>query len=268
MNRKFENRWINPAKEGLNNRIHEVVPKLLPAAVFDGKHYRVGDVQGNKGQSMVVYMSGEKKGRFRDYTTDDHGDMIDLWMLTKGTTGFAEAREEIEEFLGTKEVKTKPTPSKRTKARENTLTAEQFYSGCTLADRDIDLILRYFVSRCLHIPVSFIYDFRMMISRQWGIELVTPIHTPQGAIVQVSRIALNPDGTRALEQDGRKKPKKKYGSWLGDCGTLVERGPHLKIFEGLEDSVAWSYKHRDDSILICYGAGGFKRVAGFLTGGE
>lgn len=269
MNRIDDTRWIGGIKDQFNSRILEIVPRLLPAAVLNGNDFLVGDVHGSAGLSMVITASGNNLGQWKDWATGERGDLLDIWMLKNGISTLKDARAKVEDFLGIQTESATQTSSqpRRTKYKKNSITAKQFYANCTLKDRDIDLILRYFVSRALHIPISLIYDFRMMISRQWGkLELVTPIHTPGNEVVQVSRVPLNDDGTRKLNPDGSKAKKKKFGSWSSDCGTLVLKGPILKIFEGLEDGITWLYYNRDDSILIAYGAGGFSRIGGFLTG--
>jgi putative DNA primase/helicase len=59
---------------------------LLPAGVLRGGKFMVGNVQGDKGDSLVVEMNGAKAGLWHDFATGAGGDIIDLWAVSKDLT--------------------------------------------------------------------------------------------------------------------------------------------------------------------------------------
>ncbi len=56
---------------------------LLPAGRRDGSEWRVGDVSGEPGQSLAVCVQGPKVGVWRDFASDEGGDLLDLVAAVK-----------------------------------------------------------------------------------------------------------------------------------------------------------------------------------------
>ncbi len=46
---------------------------------FCGDKFYVGNIQGDKGKSLVVELSGSEAGLWHDFATGEGGDIIDLW---------------------------------------------------------------------------------------------------------------------------------------------------------------------------------------------
>lgn len=93
---------VSIVKTRLNQQIEDVVRVLLPNGKRNGKYYKVGSVNGEEGDSMAVIMEGDKTGQFSDYNgaSGDYGDLIDLWMLSKGMPDFNDAIADIKGYLG------------------------------------------------------------------------------------------------------------------------------------------------------------------------
>nr|WP_265042265.1 hypothetical protein [Wolbachia endosymbiont (group B) of Melanostoma mellinum] len=49
---------------------------LFPNGTFHGDEFRIGDVHGNKGQSLRVELSGSRAGLWNDFATGEGGDII------------------------------------------------------------------------------------------------------------------------------------------------------------------------------------------------
>lgn len=64
----------------LQDRARELVVLLVPGGRFDGATYvaRNPTRDDRKAGSFIIWMTGVAKGGFRDYATDDKGDIIDL----------------------------------------------------------------------------------------------------------------------------------------------------------------------------------------------
>ncbi|WCR59638.1 MAG: hypothetical protein PG978_001086 [Wolbachia endosymbiont of Ctenocephalides felis wCfeF] len=76
---------------------------LFPNGTFHGDEFRIGDVHGNKGQSLRVELSGSRAGLWNDFATGEGGDIIDLWAAVhrkNARTEFPEVMASISEWLG------------------------------------------------------------------------------------------------------------------------------------------------------------------------
>ncbi|WP_338406683.1 AAA family ATPase [Wolbachia endosymbiont (group A) of Longitarsus flavicornis] len=92
-------------KDQLLLNIRSCLSYLLPKGTFRGDKFYVGDVQGNRGKSMVVELTGSKAGLWKDFEKDEGGDIIDLWAAVHGRsvrTEFPEVMASIGEWLGKK----------------------------------------------------------------------------------------------------------------------------------------------------------------------
>ena len=82
--------------------IRGVLSYLLPGGVFQRGKFLVGDVHGNRGDSLVVELTGPKAGMWHDFATREGGDIIGLWAAVTGRdtrTGFPAIMEDIREWL-------------------------------------------------------------------------------------------------------------------------------------------------------------------------
>ena len=84
----------------LNEAMLATLRHLLPAGVVNGSEYCVGGLDGSKGQSLRVHMSGPKAGVWSDFATGETGgDLVDLWMAARGVK-LTEAMDEARAWLG------------------------------------------------------------------------------------------------------------------------------------------------------------------------
>ena len=96
-----------PSASELRTRLLAALPAilhyLLPAGVLRGGKFMVGNIQGDKGDSLVVEMNGAKAGLWHDFATGAGGDILDLWAGVKGfdrQTQFPALLQEIQSHLG------------------------------------------------------------------------------------------------------------------------------------------------------------------------
>jgi putative DNA primase/helicase len=71
-------------KERLHGRLREALFHLLPSGKIRNGKFVVGDIQGNKGDSLCVELSGAKIGMWHDFATGDGGDILSLWGAVHG----------------------------------------------------------------------------------------------------------------------------------------------------------------------------------------
>ena len=90
-------------KERLHGRLREALFHLLPSGKIRNGKFVVGDVQGNKGDSLCVELSGAKIGMWHDFATGDGGDILSLWGAVHGfdtRSRFPDIVSSVHEWLG------------------------------------------------------------------------------------------------------------------------------------------------------------------------
>lgn len=103
---------VDETKQMLLGKLREALHYLLPGGVFRGGKFHIGDVHGNKGDSLIVELSGAKAGMWHDFATGDGGDIISLWGTVHGwdsRSQFPDIISSIHEWLGTTP---KPVPKR------------------------------------------------------------------------------------------------------------------------------------------------------------
>ena len=103
----------------LAQQAETVAKHLLPQGKRDGAEWRAGSTNGEPGESLGVHLKGDKAGVWRDFATDDGGDLLDLWRETKGLS-MAETITQAKAWLGVKEMRpTETTKSYRKPVKPN-----------------------------------------------------------------------------------------------------------------------------------------------------
>jgi len=85
--------------ERLASVAEQVASMLLPRGKRSGQFWTAGDTGGGPGESLKVYLSGPKAGRWTDYATGQHGDLLDLWAETRRQS-ITEAMSDAGDWLG------------------------------------------------------------------------------------------------------------------------------------------------------------------------
>ncbi|WP_265026563.1 AAA family ATPase [Wolbachia endosymbiont (group A) of Bibio marci] len=84
----------------LLSNIRSCLSYLLPRGTFRGDKFYVGDLQGSKGKSMIVELTGSKAGLWHDFSTGEGGDIFDLWAAVTGKNQFTDTIEDIAKWIG------------------------------------------------------------------------------------------------------------------------------------------------------------------------
>jgi twinkle protein len=85
--------------QALADRAEDVAVHLLPNGKKEGHEWRAGSVDGEAGKSLGVHLSGSKAGVWKDFSTDQGGDLLDLWRVCRGLS-LPEAMNETAAFVG------------------------------------------------------------------------------------------------------------------------------------------------------------------------
>lgn len=76
-----------------------IASMLLPNGKRKGPEFCAGSTTGEAGESLKVRINGNKAGLWKDFATDEAGDLIDLWAAVRGMTK-KDAFEACREYLG------------------------------------------------------------------------------------------------------------------------------------------------------------------------
>ncbi|MFM0100305.1 toprim domain-containing protein [Paraburkholderia nemoris] len=79
-----------------------IAEHLLPRGKKIGKEWKAGSVAGEPGQSLSVCVVGNKRGVWKDFSTDASGDMLDLWVQCR-CVSIADAMHDAKAFLGVRD---------------------------------------------------------------------------------------------------------------------------------------------------------------------
>lgn len=90
---------ILSVKQALQSRAQAVAEMLLPGGRREGQEWKAGSVSGEKGQSLGVHLAGDKAGIWADFATGETGDLLDLWMASRGLK-LTDALEQARSFCG------------------------------------------------------------------------------------------------------------------------------------------------------------------------
>lgn len=75
---------------------------LLPTGKRVSGEWKAGNTSGEAGQSLSVRLSGAKAGVWKDFSSGESGDLLDLWAASRGLT-VAQAMSEAKQYLGVRD---------------------------------------------------------------------------------------------------------------------------------------------------------------------
>lgn len=141
----------------LNSRIQALAPDLLPRGVRRGIWWRCGSLAGEEGQSLALYLSTPKRGRWYDYASGEHGDALDLVCQIQCNGEMIAAMDWARRWLGRPERehdrKPRPAPtaaSGRAIAEDQLAQRRKQVTALWLASNPVergDMVWRYLADR-------------------------------------------------------------------------------------------------------------------------
>jgi twinkle protein len=93
----------------LAERAETVCQMLLSGGRIVKTEWWSGDTQGGAGDSLKVHLSGPHAGTWRDWSSGEHGDLIDLWRASRNVSR-ADAFRQVKEYLGIHEAVSPAAP--------------------------------------------------------------------------------------------------------------------------------------------------------------
>jgi len=173
----------------LADRAPEVAEYLLPAGKKAGSEWKAGSVGGEQGTSLSVRVSGGKRGVWKDFATDEAGDLLDLWALARRVS-LGEAMTEAKSYLGIRDA--------MPRAPEKTYRRPQRPQCAAPSGRG----LAWLVER--GIEQRTIEAFKVKEQSRDGKTYVVFPYLRDGELVNVKY--RNPDDKRDMRQEGGAEP--------------------------------------------------------------
>jgi hypothetical protein len=268
---------------GLRDDIAAVCRKILPRGRADppngASRWILDGADSPFGCSMSVVLRGPKKGLWRAWASEDHGDALDLVARVMCHGDKKEAVKWALDWLGKTPL---PDPKERerreTQARREAeddrqrkggnaqriwLNARPSLKGTPaewyLRNRGIDLAELGRQPRALRFHPALWDDGQM--GREWP-ALVALLNTPEG--VGIHRTWLTPDGRKAPLRD----PKRSYGAKRGGIIPLWRGASGRPMREAPEGSTLWLSEGIEDGLSIAIMTGGAERVAAAIDLGN
>ena len=213
-----------------------------------GRWWNVGDVQNSRGQSLYVRLVGPSSGKgaagkWRDGSTGQHGDLLDLIALNRGCATLRDALNEAQSFLRV------PRPEPRSEPREARRRQPEMSNSTEAARRLLararpitgTLAETYLRARGVTVPLDELWGLHFHPAcyyreaddeepQRWP-ALLAAITNVDGTITAVHRIWLDRDGRRKAPVGD---PRRSLGRQLGGGVRLGLIGDVLAVGEGIE----------------------------------
>lgn len=222
-------------KRKMAAQVQAIAEHLLPAGKRDGHEWRAGSVNGDAGQSLGVHLSGAKAGVWKDFSTDEGGDLIDLWMAARRLE-LPAALDEIRAWLGVEKPKlhraAKPTwkrpPAPRPASRESHAMA--------------------YLTEDRNIPPDVLETYR--IAQDEAGNIVFPFYLPDGTLA-LAKLREPADGAKPRPTAAGCEPV------LFGWQAVQPNARAVVLTEGEIDALSWAaYDYAAMSVPFGGGGGG------------
>lgn len=207
--------------------------QFLPNGRRQGRYWLVGDVQGHRGRSLYVRLTGPRAGSWTDAATGEHGDLLDLIALNRGLSirdAMAEARAVLRLPLP---IGAPPTslmaPTGSPEACRRLFAASKPLPG-TLAERYLarrGIVLHQPEAALRFHPRCHRWEPTGTISLP---ALIAAVTDDSGHLTGLHRTWFSPHGDKAALDD----PRRAMGHLLGNAVRFGPAGPVMAAGEGIE----------------------------------
>lgn len=240
---------IHEIKRRLNDRVAQVAEMLLPNGRREGHEWRVGSVEGERGKSLGVHLTGEKAGVWQDFSAGVGGDLLDLWCRTR-RIALAQAIEEARAYVGL------ISPEPHRDSRPSYTRPKK--PACTAPKARV----RDYLVEVRAIPDAILAKYQV---GEAGSDIVFPFKTPSGELALVKRRKAE-DGASPTPTEANCEPV------LFGWQAVPENAREIILTEGEIDALSWAaYGYAAMSVPFGGGKGGkqkwieneFERMARF-----
>ena len=236
----------------LGERAEDLCRQLLPAGKRDGHKWRVGDVEGNPGQSMIVHLNGDRAGVWHDFAPRVGGDALDLVKAVLNLDTLS-AIQWAKNWLGLRDDDNQGRTSRRRgtpgqlanrqanraepESPPNLDRARQIWKATQPAIGS--LVEAYLRSRGITLPIPTSIRFHPGLKHQpTGLmfpAMVAAVARADGGLTAVHRTYLLPDGCGKARVSS---PKMALGPLHNGAVRLASAGNALGLAEGIETAMS------------------------------
>jgi hypothetical protein len=250
-------------KKKLIDKIELLLTELFPAGRFERGEFRVGDVNGSPGRSLVVTISGERAGLWYDHSGASGGDLIDLVAAASSDGEIAAALRWCRRWLRlpVRAHQDRRPSVRRYTAEDELRLVKEIWNGAMPIQRG-DPVARYLAGRGIELErlsaanggrlPAVLRCHRLLWNRESRRALpalVAAIQTPDGALWGVHRTWLSINGNGEVHKATLEVPKASLGHYRGGAIRLwrgasgrpwneAPKGDILAISEGIEDGLS------------------------------
>ncbi len=219
----------------LPSQIEEICQHILPNGKKQGCYWKVGSINGEKGQSLSICLNESKAGLWKDFATGECGNILELikQVLHLDTK---QAFEWLETQCGKPNLNVKGPFINSKPKNSNDFAIEVWNRGSEVQGT---LGERYFQSRGILKPtppsIRFIDNLPHSPSKSELPALLCAIQNTSGEIQGIQRIYLSEDGTGKANVESAKM---NLGNMKGNSIWLGEAAQTLGICEGMETGLS------------------------------
>jgi putative DNA primase/helicase len=91
-------------RQHLLDRLETIISNLFPQAVLRGGQACLGNIEGKRGDSLTISLTGTKRGQWFDFATNEGGDHVELFARghsLSARSDFRQVMERAAQWLGT-----------------------------------------------------------------------------------------------------------------------------------------------------------------------
>jgi hypothetical protein len=209
----------------------------------EGNTWRVGDIDNTPGRSLMVRLTGPRRGRWIDFAAQAHGDLLDLIACTRRLDAFRDVLDEARQFLSLPQTEDNPSRANRPPVPTGSPQAAQrlFASAKPIHGTVAEIYLRNrgitHVRGLGHLrfhPRCF-YRAHEDAPRETWPALLAGVTDLEGTITGVLRTWLARDGSGKA---ALATPRRAMGRLAGHCVRFGKATDVMAAGEGLETVLA------------------------------
>lgn len=223
---------ILAVKRMLADRAQSVAEHLLPNGKREGPEWRAGSVDGEKGQSLGVHLTGDKAGIWSDFQSGERGDLLDLWCAARRMS-LAEALDDARAWLGV----TRPEPYREPKKVYQRPPKPQCSA---VAGRVLD-----YLTEDRNIPAEILSRYKIAAR---GEDIVFPFLLPDG-VLALAKVRKAQDGASPRPTAADCEPI------LFGWQAIPSNARDIIITEGEIDALSWA-AYGFPAMSVPFGGGG------------
>lgn len=113
---QYDDLSVREIARRLADRVESFCAEWLAEGRRIGNYWECGSLEGEEGQSMKVHLAGGRAGKWTDYATGEHGDLLDIIEQQRRVTT-REAVQEAKDWLGI--IDTRPATKTQLRVRSS-----------------------------------------------------------------------------------------------------------------------------------------------------